>query len=120
MGITLLAPDDQEDLPDEYSGMSYFQNLGAEEAALESLKDLQVSKLYDLVVWGSVDGEESVFHPATLILKEAEKLKQWLTNNEGWDDFDYGRDGFLQDLEEFITVMTFAASASYSFSLEYC
>lgn len=119
MGIALLTPDDQEELPEAYAGMSYFQNLGEEEAALETLKDLKVSSLHDLVVWGAVDGEESVFHSAAVILEEAGKIQSWLSKNEDWDEFEAGREGFLQDLEEFLTVMKFAASAGHSFSLEY-
>jgi hypothetical protein len=112
MGIVPIGLDGQEELP------GYFQNLAEEMGVFESLKKLKVSRFYDLVVWGAMDGEESAFHPATLILKEAEKIQNWLTKNEDWDEFECGRDGFLQDLEEFLTAMKSAASAGYSFSLE--
>jgi hypothetical protein len=120
MGITLIEPDGQPDLPDEYTGMSYYQNLGEEAEVLSTLKEKKVSGLFDLVNWGAMDGEDSQYHPASQILAEAEKLQTWLTANEEWDEFEFGREAFLQDLDELLQVLRFSVENDHSFSLDFC
>ena len=119
-GITLIEPDGQPELPDQYSGMSFYQNMGEEREALEALEKKKITRLGSLINWDAIDGEESVFHPAEDILEEAEKLHAWLAANEDWDEFDFGREGFLMDLGELLEVLRYSVPLEHSFSLDFC
>jgi hypothetical protein len=113
-GICLCEIDDQPELPDDLNGMCYYQNMAAERQFLEIMNTKKVSKLEEMVAWNEEDPE---YLPASAILKEAEKIKNWLDKNEDWEEFIYGREGFLEDLEEMLQVLRFAAKKNYQFGL---
>ena len=80
----------------------------------------EVSRLGSMINWDAIDGEESTFRPAEDILEEAEKIQAWLAANEDWDEFDFGREGFLVDLNELLEVLRYSVPLEHSFSLDFC